>query len=74
MPPRGTCILRANRDTGGDVIVLDDDEIRAARLELARSGWFVEPTAAVPFAAWRKAPREGSVVPLSGAGLKAPGT
>lgn len=72
-PPRGARILEAIRDTEGDVTVLDDDEIRAARLELARMGWFVEPTAAVPFAAWRRMPREGSVLPLSGAGLKVPG-
>jgi len=72
-PPRGARILQAIRETGGDVVVLDDDEIRTARRELARAGWFVEPTAAVPFAAWRKTPRDDAVVPLCGAGLKAPG-
>lgn len=71
-PPRGARILRAIRETGGDVIVLDDEEVRTARIELARMGWFVEPTAAVPFAAWRKSPQDSAVVPLSGAGLKAP--
>jgi len=77
-PPRGNQILDAVRATGGDVMTLTDTDIKEARIELAAMGYFVEPTAAVTFAAYKKAPRSQtgpettSVVPLCGAGLKAP--
>lgn len=71
-PPRGSLILDAVRATGGEVVAIGDDEISEARVELARMGLFVEPTAALPFAAWRRARHDGAVVPLCGSGLKAP--
>lgn len=79
-PPRGSQILHAIRATGGDVLRLTDEDIMQARRRLALMGFFVEPTAAVTFAAYQKACHAGSgdenavisVVPLCGAGLKAP--
>lgn len=76
-PPRGAQILAAIRATGGTVVSVGDDDVRAARAQLAAEGLYVEPTSAVCFAAWPKVPerlRDGDVViPLCGAGLKAPG-
>ena len=84
-PPRGGQVLAAVAATGGEIVAVDDDEVRAARADLARAGFFVEPTAAVCWAALRRragrpgvgggAPGAGPtvVVPLSGAGLKSPG-
>lgn len=76
-PPRGAQILAAIRDTGGTVVTVDDDDVRAARAQLAAEGLYVEPTSAVCWAAWSAVPerlRDGDVViPLCGAGLKAPG-
>ncbi|MEV7084936.1 pyridoxal-phosphate dependent enzyme [Streptomyces sp. NPDC093085] len=54
-PPRGEQILRAVRATGGTVVAVPDQEIAAARTELAARGVFVEPTAAVCWAAVRAA-------------------
>lgn len=77
-PPRGAEIIAAVRASGGDIIALSDDKVRHARRELAYNGFFVEPTAAVSFAAYRYVyrprftPGKVTVVPLCGAGLKAP--
>ncbi len=77
-PPRGDQILEAVRATGGDVMMIADQDIREARVELALMGFFVEPTAAITFAAYKKAQMSNmnqggiSIVPLGGAGLKAP--
>lgn len=75
-PPRGAAILAAVRATGGTVLTVTDDEVVAARAELAAEGLYVEPTSAVCWAAARRLPALGdpghTVVPLCGAGLKAP--
>lgn len=77
-PPRGSEILTAVRATGGTISVVSDDDIRRAKQELAALGFFVEPTAAATFAAFRTslrgrvAPGDSCVVPLCGAGLKSP--
>jgi len=75
-PPRGAQILSAVRDTGGSVVTVTEDEIAAARAELAAEGLYVEPTSAVCWAAIRR-PESGIssddvIVPLCGAGVKAP--
>lgn len=74
-PPRGAQMLEAIRDSGGTVLTVDDDEILAARAELAAEGLYVEPTSAVCWAAARRGgngPDSGDVViPLCGAGIKA---
>ncbi len=76
-PPRAAQVVAAVRASGGEVVTVTDDEVRAARAWLAARGLFVEPTAAVPVAAWRRRRRERAedgvtVVPLGGAGLKSP--
>ncbi|WP_171169573.1 threonine synthase [Streptomyces sp. I05A-00742] len=79
-PARGAQVLRAVRETGGTVLAVPDDSIRAAHRELARNGLYVEPTSAVCWAALQDGlvplpPVEGdrpvAVAPLCGNGLKA---
>ncbi|GAY16939.1 pyridoxal-phosphate dependent enzyme [Mycobacterium sp. shizuoka-1] len=88
-PPRARQILAAVRASGGTIVAVDDDAVVAARRVLAeREGLFVEPTAAVCFAAAAGAADRGEpewdrlresvaagdvVIPLCGAGLKHPG-
>jgi len=84
-PPRGAQILEALRASGGDVVTVNDAQVRAAWEDLASEGFFVEPTSAVCWAALLaartgRAPGhvratellagDGVVVPLCGAGLK----
>lgn len=76
-PAHGVEVLRALRETSGAAIAVHEDEIRAARLNLARRGIFVEPTSATAIAVFEKiAPQLGdqaiTVVSLTGDGLKAP--
>lgn len=58
-PPRGAQVLAAVRETGGTVVAVTDEEAAAARRELAADGLFVEPTAAVCWAAVRAALASG---------------
>ena len=76
-PVHGPELLRIVQATNGAAIAASEDEIRAARLKLARSGIFVEPTSATAMAVLEKslehiAPVETVVVSLTGNGLKAP--
>lgn len=50
-PVRGDEILEVLRASGGTVITVTDDELRAAQRALADRGFDVEPTAAAPAAA-----------------------
>lgn len=75
-PPRGPAALRAVRESGGSVEVVDETEIAAARDLLWSKGYAVEPTAAVAAAlvaregeALRERHGELAVV-LTGSGLK----
>jgi len=73
-PVRGKEILDIVRGTGGQVVAVDDAEVENALLLLGRKGLYVEPTSALPVAAYLKYPavRAGVVVaPLTGHGLKA---
>lgn len=75
-PPRGRQVLAAVRESDGEIISVTDEETLAARAELAAQGLYVEPTAAAAWAGLRKADLPAGisvVVPLGGAGLKAPG-
>lgn len=66
-------ILKAIRETHGDAIAVSDDEIRDAQSELARAGFYVEPTSAVAGAAVKRLNLDGLiVVALTGTGLKSP--
>lgn len=78
-PARGAQILSAVAATGGTVVTVTDDQIRAAHRDLARAGLYVEPTSAVCWAALEAGlapvpPVEGdrlfAVAPLCGTGLK----
>ncbi|WP_445165287.1 pyridoxal-phosphate dependent enzyme [Mycolicibacterium sp. Dal123E01] len=87
-PPRAEQILAAVRASGGTIVTVDDDAVVAGRHTLAQGeGLFVEPTAAVCYAAAAGAANrtgpgwqlvndllaDGDVViPLCGAGLKHP--
>jgi threonine synthase len=75
-PPRAEQILAAVHASGGTIVTVSDDAIVAGRRALAHEGLFVEPTAAVCYAAAAGAPElapSDVVIPLCGAGLKHPG-
>ena len=79
-PARGAQILDAIAQTGGAIVTVTDDQVRAAHAGLARSGFYVEPTAGACWAALRAGlaglparPPDGVpqvVAPLCGSGLK----
>lgn len=76
-PPRSRQILRAVRQSGGRIEVVDDAEIRRGWSALARQGLYAEPTGAVAAAAaLRLADRreqedgEVTVAVVTGSGLK----
>lgn len=73
-PPRGGQILRAVRESGGTFLTVTEDQIRAAQLDLAGRGLFVESTGVACWAAITASPEalggREAVVPLCGAGLK----
>lgn len=69
--------LAVLRESGGGAVMLEEAEIGAATLELARTGIYVEPTCAQASAAFghllragRIRPEERTVVVLTGTGLK----
>lgn len=73
-PVRGKEIVDIVRETGGEVVAVSDEEVEYALILLGRMGLYVEPTSALPVAAFLKFPgmRFGTVVaPLTGHGLKA---
>lgn len=87
-PPRAGQLLDAVRASGGTILTVDDAAILAGRAALASEGLFVEPTAAVCYAAaataasrsgpgWQRLrdvlAYDDVVIPLCGAGLKHPG-
>ncbi|MEU3304476.1 threonine synthase [Streptomyces sp. NPDC006678] len=71
-PPRARQILTAVRATGGTILTVTEDQIRAAQLDLAGRGLFVEPTGVACWAAIGAHGLEDrtTVVPLCGAGAK----
>lgn len=76
-PPRLDEMVSVVRELDVRVELVDDGETERARHDLARQGLFVEPTAAVPYAAARRIRHElpdDCVVPLCGAGLKTAAT
>jgi threonine synthase len=73
-PVRGKEIVDIVRETGGEVLAVSDAEVEKALILLGRKGLYVEPTSALPVAAYCRYPRvrSGTVVaPLTGHGLKA---
>ncbi|MBL3539657.1 MAG: threonine synthase [Aminivibrio sp.] len=76
-PVRGREVLKAVKKTGGDILSFSDREIWDGCVELARRGYFVEPTSAIVAAAAERLSREGGVgrkgpvaAVLTGSGLK----
>jgi len=75
-PIRGTQIIEAIRETGGDVITVSDDELKVSLKEICRRGFYIEPTSAATTAGiekylHRSDPSETVVSVLTGHGLKA---
>ncbi|MET9657629.1 threonine synthase [Streptomyces sp. NPDC006510] len=69
-PPRAQAILAAVRDSGGTFLTVTEDQIRAAQLDLAARGFYVETTGVACWAAVGGWTDRSVVVPLCGAGLK----
>ena len=76
-PPLLDLMVKKMREIGGDAEIVDEDEIYSAFIELARSGFHVEPSSAVAYAAYKKHVEKGeisgdeiSVIVLTGFGLK----
>jgi len=72
-PIRGDTALRAVESSGGLFIAVDEDKILTGRDELARRGFYVEPTSALVWDAMAQTAGslpEPIVVVLTGSGLK----
>ena len=76
-PPLLNLMVESLKDVKGDTIMVDENEISDAFMELSQNGFFVEPSSAVAYAAYKKQvkkreiSREGvSVIILTGTGLK----
>jgi threonine synthase len=72
-PVRSAAVIEAVQNTSGLFIVIDEEDILPARLELAKQGFYVEPTSAVILPAIRQVVDKmpGPVVSiLTGSGLK----
>lgn len=74
-PVRGKQILKAIRDTEGEVLTVTEREIKSALQEMGRRGHFIEPTAAATVAGMKKylkkkGRNEIVVATLTGTGLK----
>jgi len=71
-PVRAAAIAEALRDTGGRVIVVGNEEIRAAQQRLSSFGVWAEPTGAVAMAGHMQAEDgKDALVVVTGHGLKA---
>ena len=75
-PVRGKQIIQAVKDTGGHFIMVNEDEIRTALLEMCRQGYYIEPTSAATIAGIKKylqsqEKTERVVSVFTGHGLKA---
>ncbi len=72
-PVRGDGVLRMVAASGGMFIAVDEPQILPARDQLARQGFYVEPTSALAWAALASLPANAPqpvVVVLTGSGLK----
>ena len=77
-PVRGRQILEVIRETGGEVLVVTEKEIKEALKEMGRKGHFIEPTSAATIAGLKKYLRkkrrkETVISTLTGMGLKSAG-
>lgn len=76
-PPLLELMVKDLKEAKGDVMIVEEDEMMKAYTELARKGFFVEPSSAVAYAAYKKQAackeisRDDTVaVVLTGTGLK----
>lgn len=73
-PVRWKRIQQAVTQSGGQAIAVTEDEIITAQTQLARHGFYVEPSSAVAFAGYVQvyadSKGERVVIPLTGSGLK----
>jgi threonine synthase len=63
------------RGSGGAIVALSDEETLSAQENLARKGFYVEPTSALPVAALEHLDErlgDSPVVVLTGSGFKSP--
>jgi len=77
-PVRGRQILEVIRETGGEILVVAEKEIKEALKEMGRKGHFIEPTSAATIAGLKKYLRkkrrkETVISTLTGMGLKSAG-
>ncbi|HEY6320763.1 MAG TPA: pyridoxal-phosphate dependent enzyme [Thermoanaerobaculia bacterium] len=73
-PPRRADLLRRIEETGGTVIRVSEEEIAAARSELAGRGWIADPTGAAAFAGYRRAGPRGSCLVIVTSREEGPGS
>jgi len=76
-PPLLELMVKSLREVNGDAVLVEEEEIHQAFKELAKMGFYVEPSSAVAYAAYQKqldkgeiAHEEKAVVVLTGSGLK----
>lgn len=76
-PPLLELMAEGLRSSGGDAEIVGEGQIFEAFVELARKGFFVEPSSAVAYAAYKKRLESGeaskgdrAVIVLTGSGLK----
>jgi len=76
-PPLLDLMVKNLRESDGDAVMVEEDEIYNAFTELARKGFFVEPSSAVAYAAYKKQSQnketskdDNAVIILTGTGLK----
>ena len=76
-PPLLGFMVKHLREADGDAVLVEEDEIFNAFIELARKGFFVEPSSAVAYAAYKKQLKnkeaskdDKTVIILTGMGLK----
>jgi len=76
-PPLLKVMVSELKQAAGDAVSVEEDEILPAFKELARKGFFVEPSSAVAYAAYKKQLKMGeapsgmrTVIVLTGNGLK----
>lgn len=76
-PPLLDLMVKRMKQVEGDAVMVEENEIRDSFFELAAKGFFVEPSSAVAYAAYKKHVRDGELSPdantvivLTGTGLK----
>jgi threonine synthase len=76
-PPLLDCMVKSLKEVNGDAVMVEENEISNAFTELARKGFFVEPSSAVAYAAYVKQLEENerskddeTLIILTGSGLK----